>query len=207
MTLTKDKLKTAIEAVAQLDAQVAQAVDQVGLPEERVRDAGFQSLLRILVGQQLSVKAAASIWGKFEALLGDVHPERILAHDMDQLRSAGLSRQKALYAHAMSEAVLQGSLDLDGLGKLDDEAAKAHICEVKGLGPWTADIYLLFCDGRHDMWPSGDLALQVALGRLKGLKDRPKAKDTVPLVEPWRPHRGAMAVFLWHYYDQSDAPV
>lgn len=207
MSLTKEELKIAIEAVADRDHHVAEALDQVGLPEERVRGAGFDSLLRILVGQQLSVKAAASIWAKCEALLGDVSPERILAHDIETLRGAGLSRQKALYAHAMSEAVLEGSLDLNGLGALDDEDAKTHICAVKGLGPWTAEIYLLFCDGRHDIWPSGDLALQVALGRLKGLKERPKAKETLPLVEPWRPHRGAMAVFLWHYYAQSDAPV
>ncbi|MGD8325292.1 MAG: DNA-3-methyladenine glycosylase 2 family protein [Sphingomonadales bacterium] len=207
MSLTKDILHSAIQEVAQTDQHVADAVSLVGLPEERVRGAGFASLLRILVGQQLSIKAAASIWTKFETLLGDISPERVLNFEIEELRSAGLSRQKALYARAMSEAIVQGGLDLENLSQLDDESARSHICAVKGLGPWTADIYLLFCDGRHDIWPSGDLALQVALGRLKGLKDRPTAKETVPLVEPWRPHRGAMAVFLWHYYAQSDAPV
>lgn len=207
MTMTEDKLRAAIQNVAGGDKHVAAAVQQVGFPGERLRTSGFPSLLRILVGQQLSVKAAASIWDKFEKLVGEISPASVMRFDIETLRTAGLSRQKAVYAHSVAEAVLSGRLDLDRLHDLDDDAAKDHICSVKGLGPWSAEIYLLFCAGRHDIWPSGDLALQVALQRLKSLPERPKAKETIPIVEPWRPFRGPMAVFLWHYYALSDAPM
>lgn len=207
MSLSKDILHKGILEIAARDKHVERALTHVGLPEERVREAGFASMLRILVGQQLSIKAAASIWSKFEQLLGEVTPQAVLAHEFDALRGAGLSKQKVIYAQALSQAVVIGELDFDALRHMAEEEARAAICAVKGFGPWSAEIYLLFCEGRGNIWPAGDLALQVALQRLKGLDARPSAKETVPLVEPWRPHRGAMAVFLWHYYAQSEAPV
>lgn len=203
-----DTLRHAIESVAVFDPEVGAAYKAVGLPAPRQSAPGFASLVRILTGQQLSVKAAASIYARFEALLdGDVTPQRVLATPHETLRSAGLSNAKARYCHALAQAIVAGSLDVDSLPHLTEEEAAAQLTAVKGIGPWTAQIYLLFCEGRADVWPAGDLALQEGLKRLKDLKSRPTAKDTVAIVAPWQPYRGAMAVFLWHYYAASDAPV
>lgn len=201
-------LKHALIDVAQRDAQLKRALCDVGLPKPRRAQPGFASLVRILVGQQLSVKAAATIHGRFETLLGScVTPGKVLAAEDDALRAAGLSRAKATYCKALAQAVLDGALVLDTLPSLTEEEAERLLTTVKGVGPWTAQIYLLFCEGRMDVWPAGDLALQEALKRVKNLKARPNAKETVPIVAPWQPYRGAMAVFLWHYYAASNAPV
>jgi len=122
------------------------------------------------------------------------------------LRAAGLSRQKASYARSLAEEVSSGRLDLNALPR-DDEEAIIALTQVKGIGRWSAEIYLLFAEGRPDIWPAGDLAVQVALGRLKGLAERPNEKLTRALAEDWRPHRGAAAIFLWHHYGNDKNPV
>ena len=207
MGLNAEQIETAVASVAERDAHVRDGLRAVGLPEPRIGEPGFPSLLRVMVAQQLSVKAAATIWARLEALLADVTPETLLAHSDDALRGAGLSRQKAAYARTLAEASASGALDFAAIAGLSDEDAVAEISAVKGFGRWSAEIYLMFCEGRPDLMPAADLGLQAGLQRLKGLETRPTAKDMPALVEPWRPHRSAMALFLWHYYAKTAAPV
>lgn len=207
MSLTADRLAASISRVAEEDLHVRQALADIGPPEPRIREPGFPSLLRIMVAQQLSVKAAATITGRLEALLGETTPAALLAQPDEALRTAGLSRQKAAYARALADASRSGALDFSTIGELGDDEAIERIASVKGFGRWSAEIYLMFCEGRPDIWPAADLGLQAGLHRLKALNARPKARETLEIVEPWRPHRSAMALFLWHYYAKTAAPV
>jgi len=207
MSLTAEMLETSIRNVAERDAHVREALLAVGLPEPRGRPSGFPALLRIMVAQQLSVKAAATIHGRLEALLGEITPANLLAQPDEALRAAGLSRQKAAYAKALAETCANGDLDFSTIGSLSDDEAITVISGVKGFGRWSAEIYLMFCEGRPDIWPSADLGLQAGLHRLKALAARPTPRETLTLVESWRPHRSAMAIFLWHYYAKTAAPI
>jgi DNA-3-methyladenine glycosylase II len=159
------------------------------------------TLLRAIVGQQVSVAAAASMWNKLAAEVGeDVDPAELLARDFDTLRACGLSRQKQGYARSLCELVAAGAIDFDALPAGDEEAI-AQLTRIKGIGRWTAEIYLLFAEGRPDIWPAGDLAVQAGLGKILSLEERPSEKETRALAEPWRPHRGATAIFTWHCYN------
>jgi DNA-3-methyladenine glycosylase II len=158
--------------------------------------------MRTIVGQQVSVAAATSVWNKLEAALGEVTPEAVLAADFDTLRACGLSRQKQGYARSLSELVASGELDLDALPE-DDEEAIAHLVRIKGIGRWSAEIYLLFAEGRPDIWPAGDLAIQEGLGRILGLPERPSEKAVRAAAEGWRPHRGAVTLLTWHCYNTA----
>ncbi len=203
MGLTNAQLREHLDTVAQKDGVVAAALERCGYPEERIRPTGYRTLLRTIVGQQVSVAAAASVWNKLEAELGeDMLPQEILARDFDTLRACGLSRQKQGYARSLCELVASGELGLDDLPE-DDEAAIAELTRIKGIGRWSAEIYLLFAEGRPDIWPAGDLAVQEAVGRLLALPARPSEKETRTLGEQWRPHRGAMAIFTWHTYNNA----
>jgi len=205
--LTKDQLLAALDALAATEPAIAASLTRIGYPEPRIREPGYETLLRTIVGQQVSVAAAASIWRKLEAAVGkDIAPDALLNASDESLRAAGLSRQKASYARSLAEEVSSGRLDLNALPR-DDEEAIIALTQVKGIGRWSAEIYLLFAEGRPDIWPAGDLAVQVALGRLKGLAERPNEKLTRALAEDWRPHRGAAAIFLWHHYGNDKNPV
>ncbi len=207
MGLSAEQLSSALDMLAGIDPAVATALERVGYPEPRKRLRGYEALLRTIVGQQVSVAAAASIWRKLEAALGGVFtPDALLAADEAPLRAAGLSRQKIGYARSLAEEVASGRLDLDAL-PVDDEAAIAALVQVKGIGRWSAEIYLLFAEGRPDIWPAGDLAVQIELGRILGLPERPSERATRALVEHWRPHRGAAAIFLWHHYGVAKQPI
>jgi DNA-3-methyladenine glycosylase II len=202
MSLTAEQLATSLDAIAAHEPAVAAALARIGYPEPRGRPRGAGTMMRAIVGQQVSVKAAASIWNKLEAACGgdmDDHG-RIAATSVEVQRGAGLSGQKASYVHALAAAVASGSLDFGAL-PADDEAAIAALTAVKGIGRWSAEIYLLFAEGRPDVFPAGDLAVQIELGKILGLDSRPTEKRTRDLAEPWRPHRGALAVFLWHHYN------
>jgi DNA-3-methyladenine glycosylase II len=158
------------------------------------------TLLRTIVGQQVSVAAASSMWNKLEAELGQgFSPSCLLERDFDTLRACGLSRQKQGYARSLCELVEAGAVDFDNL-PADDEAAIEELTQIKGIGRWSAEIYLLFAEGRADIWPAGDLAVQEGVKRLLELDERPKEKETRALAESWSPYRGAMAIFTWHYY-------
>jgi len=201
MGLTVDQLRSGLDAVAAVEPAIARALDRVGYPEPRIRATGHATLLRTIVGQQVSVASAASVWAKLEALLGEtMAPETLLAAEFEALRACGLSRQKQGYARSLCELMVAGSLNLDAL-PADDEAAIAQLVQIKGVGRWSAEIYLLFAEGRPDIWPAGDLAVQAGMHKLLGLDARPSEKQARELAEAWRPHRGAAAIFTWHCYD------
>ena len=201
MGLSAEKLAEGIDAVAAKEPSIAKALARTGYPEPRIRATGYRTLLRTIVGQQVSVAAAASMWRKLEAHLGEDMPaEALLAAGFDDLRACGLSRQKQGYARSLCELVVSGELDLEHL-PADDEEAIENLVRIKGIGRWSAEIYLLFAEGRPDIWPAGDLAVQAGIGRILGLPERPSEKATRALADDWRPHRGAIAILTWHCYN------
>jgi len=203
--MTQDELRRSIDALAMLEPGFAAVVAIAGYPQTRTRERGYETLLRTIVGQQVSVAAAASVWAKLEAELGaGCRPEVLMARDFDALRACGLSRQKQGYARSLAELVVSGELDLFAL-PADDEEAIAALVKIKGIGRWSAEIYLLFAEGRADIWPAGDLAVQIAVGRIMGLDGRPDEKTTRAIAEAWRPHRGAAAIMAWHHYNSAAA--
>ena len=193
-------LRTSLDEVAGREPAVAAALAHAGYPEPRDNGPGYVTLLRTIIGQQVSLPSARAIWAKLEAALGQVEdPARFAATSDETLRGAGLSRQKMSYGRSLAEEIASGRLDLARLPQ-EDEAAVAELVRIKGIGRWSAEIYLLFAEGRPDIWPAGDLAVQIAMGRILGLPDRPGERQLRELAEPWRPHRGAVAIFSWHFY-------
>jgi len=205
--LTRRHIVSALDHIAAKDKHVATALEQVGYPaERRLGEPSYAHFLRIIVGQQLSVKAAATIFGRVEAALGeDCQPERLLALSDTDLRALGLSHQKIGYARGLSSAVLEGRLRPTALAELPDDAVIEKITALKGFGRWSAEMFLLFSLGRPDVWPADDLAIQAGLHRLKNMRARPDRKRADTVARRWRPYRGAMAIFVWHYY--SNAPL
>ena len=203
MVRTKDSIRTAVEALAAREPAFAGVVEKFGIPEPRRSDRGAQTLLRTIVGQQVSVAAARSMWAKLEAAYGSP-PElaKLLTATDEELRAAGISRQKAGYIRSLAQLVISGELDLESLPE-DNEEAIALLTKIKGIGRWSAEIYLLFAEGRQDVFPAGDLAVLIELGRLLGLPDKPSEKQLRELAEAWRPYRGAAAVLAWHSYNSS----
>jgi DNA-3-methyladenine glycosylase II len=195
----------ALKFLAARDPHIGAEFARIGLPPRRERPPGFPTILRIILGQQVSTSAANAMWTKMTAVIDPLTPEALLQYQPDALRPFGLSRQKSAYALGLAGDLVAGRVDLARVEALDDEAAIAELIKIKGIGRWSAEIYLLFALRRQDIWPSGDLALQVALQRLKGLRKRPDPKRMIKLAEVWRPHRGAAAHFLWHYY--ANAPL
>jgi DNA-3-methyladenine glycosylase II len=205
--IAAEVLRDSLDVLAAREPRIAAALAQAGYPEPRVSEPGYQTLLRAIVGQQVSVKAAASMWAKLTAAVGDPpDPRALLAASDETLRAAGLSRQKASYSRSLAEEVVSGRVDFANL-PADDEEAIAELVRVKGIGRWTAEVYLLFAEGRTDIWPAGDLAVQMETGRIMGLDERPTEKRVRELAEAWRPHRGAFAIFTWHHRRNSAAPV
>lgn len=201
MGLSAETIRYSLDHISASDPAIARAVQRVGYPEPRIRARGYQTLLRTIVGQQVSVAAAASVWKKLEALLGEaMPPEKLLAADFDALRGCGLSRQKQGYARSLAELVTTGALDLSAL-PADDEEAIAELTRIKGIGRWSAEIYLLFAEGRPDILAAGDLAVQAGLHKLLDLPTRPSEKEVRAIAEAWRPHRGAVTLLTWHCYN------
>lgn len=201
MGIAADQLRAALDQLAKIEPGIARTLAVAGYPEPRLRERGYTTLLRTIVGQQVSVHAAAAVWRRLEERLGEGCPQQaLLDTDFDGLRSCGLSRQKQGYARSLAELVLAGEIDFDNL-PADDEEAIALLTRVKGIGRWSAEIYLLFAEGRTDIWPAGDLAVQEAVKRILGLAERPSEKETRILGERWKPHRGSAAIFAWHSYN------
>lgn len=201
MGLSAEQIRQGLDAVAAIEPGIARALELAGYPEPRIRERGATTMMRTIVGQQVSVAAAASMWRKFEAFAGaDPDPAKVLSADFDTLRACGLSRQKQGYMRSLCELVEAGQLDFHALSA-DDEEAIAELTRIKGIGRWSAEIYLLFAEGRADIWPAGDLAVQAGLAKLLDLNERPSEKATRDLAEKWRPHRGATAIFTWHCYN------
>ena len=209
MGLNERDLRAGLDALAAIEPAFGVAIARVGYPAPRIRQRGYATLLRTIVGQQVSVRAADAVWRKLEEQVGDPNdPAAVAAASDGDLRACGFSRQKTGYARSLAEEVLSGRLDFANL-PADDEAALAQLVRVKGIGRWSAEVYLLFAEGRPDIWPAGDLAVQIEVGRILGLDARPSEKLTRDLAEAWRPHRGAAAIFTWHHYGAGPdaAPV
>jgi DNA-3-methyladenine glycosylase II len=194
-------LAAARAALAEADPALARAHAAVPPFEWRLRTGGFEGLFRMIVEQQVSVAAAAAIWKRVvEGLDGEVTPQAVLARDVETLRSFGLSMQKAAYGHEIARAHVEGRIDFDHLERLTDAEAVARLTAIKGVGLWTAETFLMFCEGRLDVFPGGDVALQEAMKWADGLEVRPKEKAAYARAEAWRPHRGVAAHLLWAWY-------
>lgn len=203
LILNETTLAEGLQALGRMDRDVARALAEAGPPELRRREPGFEALLGAIVSQQISKAAAKTVWDRLVVAADPLGPETILALSEDALRMAGLSRQKANYARGLAEAVVTGAIDLDGLAHLPDEAVAEQLVALKGIGRWSAEIYLLFALGRPDAFPADDLALMIGAQRLKKLDDRPNRKTLTEIAEAWRPWRGAAALLLWHYYSAT----
>jgi DNA-3-methyladenine glycosylase II len=201
MVRTTESLHKSLDALAKREKAFAKVLKDHGRPEPRVSEPGVETLLRTIVGQQVSVAAARSMWNKLSAKFGQpVDLNVLLSASDEEMREAGMSRQKAGYLRSLAGLVLSGELDLAHLPE-DDEEAITELVRIKGIGRWSAEIYLLFAEGRHDVWPAGDLAVQIQIGKLLGLEGKPSEKQLRELAEKWRPHRGAAAVLAWHSYN------
>ena len=194
-------IAAAREQLAALDPALARAHAQTPVFEWRLRPGGYEGLFRMIVEQQVSVAAAASIWKRVvEGLDGEVTPQAVLSRDVETLRTFGLSGQKAKYGHEIARAHADGLIDFDHLERLSDEEAIARLTAIKGVGKWTAETFLMFCEGRLDVFPGGDVALQEAMRWADGAILRPREKGAYARAEIWRPHRGVAAHLLWGWY-------
>ena len=193
-------LAQALKELGNRQAAFIELVELVGIPALRGAEPGYRGLIRIVVDQMISLKAAQAIWNRMEENLGPLEPENLIHRRESTLRKAGLSGGKIRAIQAITKAVRDGSLDLEALGSLDNDAVMAKLTALPGVGPWTAEIYLLFCLGRADIWPAGDVALQHAVHHALRLNARPDAGQMRQLAEAWRPFRGAAALILWNYY-------
>lgn len=193
-------LEEGMAALAALDPAWAQIIARTGIPPLRRRESGFLSLASIIVSQQLSVASARAVWTRVESVLSPLTPERVLAASDEEMRLSGLSRPKQKTLRAVAAAIAENRLDLAALETATPEFVHAHMTAVSGIGPWTADVYLLFCLGHRDGFAAGDLAVQEAAKIAFGLAARPKPAELTELAEAWRPWRGVAARLLWAYY-------
>lgn len=199
--IDQNKINFALDALAKNDSDLVSAIKLVGYPEPRIRPKGFATLFSVVVSQQLSTHAARAIMGRANDLFNDnINAKDVLNFKDEQFRQIGLSRQKISYVKGLSEALESKQLNLDALETLDDDAVKKQITQIKGFGPWSAEIYLMFSLQREDIFPSGDLALLLALQRLKKLDHKPTPKEAIQLIKHWSPWRTVGSLFLWHYY-------
>tara|TARA_R100000005_G_scaffold89219_2_gene59670 strand:- start:34553 stop:35191 length:639 start_codon:yes stop_codon:yes gene_type:complete len=193
-------INDALAFITAQDPDFARALPLIKPLPDRGRPAGFEHLSKIIVEQQVSLASAEAIWKRLSEAVAPFTPEMMVTFDEDGLRSLGLSRQKARYCRALAMDIVEGRLLLDRLHEEEDAAVLEQLTQVKGIGRWTAEIYMIACLGRADVWPAGDIALQNALGHLKNLPQRPDAKAMDLLGEPLRPHRTLAARILWRYY-------
>ena len=199
-TLDQHTLLQGIRELTGRDQDFARVIEKYGPPPLWEREPGFQTLVNIILEQQVSLASAQAAFNKLAAAVELLTPRNFLKLSDEELKKIGFSRQKTTYARALSNALLDNSLDLHGLNKLDDEEARERLMKVKGIGPWTADIYLLMALGRPDIWPKGDLALEAAIQQVKGLPHKPNAKESILISCAWRPWRAVAARILWHFY-------
>lgn len=201
------------EGLAELgacDPDLAALHRRVGTPPLWARPPGFGTLVHIILEQQVSLASARAAYDRLVAATDPLTPQRLLALDDDQIKAIGFSRQKSGYARGLAHAIVSGTLDVDGLAHLPDEQVRSRLTALKGIGPWSAEIYLLMALGRADAWPAGDLALAVAAQEIKGLAARPDPATLTDLAETWRPWRAVAARLLWQHYlntPRSRAPA
>jgi DNA-3-methyladenine glycosylase II len=197
---TQDDLEDAVNALVNLDPRLKPILAHTGMPALRRREPGFAGLAAIVCGQQLSTASAAAIWGRFSAAFDPLHHDAVKRARAARLGRLGLSAAKIKTLKNLARELAAERLNLDVLAEEDADAAHHTLTALHGIGPWTADVYLLFCLGHGDAWPAGDLAVQEAIKVGLGLKTRPTQKQMAPLAEPWRPLRGAAAHLWWAYY-------
>lgn len=182
------------------DPDLARIVERHGLPAFWAREPGLPTLVLLILEQQVSLASARAAYDRLAARLGEVTPGGIVASTGAELRADGFSRQKARYVRALASAILDGTLDLDRVASLEDDPARATLVALPGIGPWTADVYLLSALRRPDVWPVGDIALQEGARRARRLETRPSPDELGAIGEAWRPHRATAARLLWHLY-------
>jgi DNA-3-methyladenine glycosylase II len=197
---TTSDLETGLAALVEADPRLAPVFERAGQPPLRRRAGGFAGLASIIVAQQLSTASAGAIWGRLAAKFDPMHPAAVRRARIPTLQRIGLSTAKIKTLKAIATAIDTGAIDLEALAELPADEAHAALTALHGIGPWTADIYLLFCLGHADAWPAGDLALQEAARHALGLAARPSVKEMAALAELWRPRRGVAAYLLWKYY-------
>ena len=198
--MTPEFIRTALDEVATRDPDIAAALQEVGYPNPRNREPGFATLINIIIGQQVSTNAAAAIRERLETAVDPLTPEAFLAADDKTIRNIGFSARKSEYGRGLAQAILDGTLETERFAGLEDNDIAKALTGIRGLGQWSADIYMLFALGRADTWPLGDLAIQVAIQKLKHMRKRPDPKCMLTVASGWRPYRGVVALFLWHYY-------
>lgn len=195
------ELATELHHASQLDPGLVAVIDPIGIPPPRIRPRGFATLARIINSQQLSTRAAAAIWQRLEdECHPPVTPKKILARRDIQLRAVGLSRQKITYLRGLAHQLDTGALDLAALDDLADDAAIASLVQLPGVGRWSAEIYLLFALARPDIFPAGDLALRRAVQHYNHHPDCPTATEVATFSHRWSPHRSAVAILFWQWY-------
>jgi DNA-3-methyladenine glycosylase II len=199
-SLDEVSLAVAAQTLAASDSDFAHIITRYGLPPLWAREPGFATLLHIILEQQVSLASAQAAFDRLRAALGIITPEGLLTLNDVELKTIGFSRQKSLYARLLAQAILDRQLVLEVLPELPDDDVRATLTQRKGIGDWTADIYLLMALGRPDVWPRGDLALVVALQKLKRLPTRPTAEEFALFGEKWKPLRAVAARLLWHFY-------
>jgi DNA-3-methyladenine glycosylase II len=204
--MTEDALAQGLDFIRKADADFARALSVISPLPSRDKPAGFEHLCKIIIEQQVSLASAAAIWGRLSAAVQPFTPTQILEFEEEALRGLGLSRQKALYCQALATEIAEKRLDLDGLEHMNDQDAIAALTTVKGIGRWTAEIYLISCLARQDIWPAGDIALQVALQHLKNLPERPNLAEMDHHSLPLQPYRTIAARILWRYYSDIVKP-
>ncbi len=197
---TQADLESAIHALLEQDPRLKPIFELAGMPALRRRDPGFAGLAAIVCGQQVSTASAAAIWARVSAAFDPFHHDALRRARADRLGRLGLSAAKIKTLKNLARELVAERLNLEALANEDADAAHNTLTALHGIGPWTADVYLLFCLGHGDAWPAGDLAVQEAVKIGLGLKTRPTAKEMAPLAEPWRPMRGAAAHLWWTYY-------
>jgi DNA-3-methyladenine glycosylase II len=200
LQLTLDSLAEGVAELARRDPHLAAVVARHGAPPLWDRPPGFETLVQIILEQQISLSAGRAAYGRLERRAGAVTPERVAALSEADLRGAGLTRQKSAYIRDLAQAIVAGEFDPAALAELDDEEARTSLIKLKGVGPWTANIYLLMALGRADIWPSGDLALVAAIREVKRLRSLPNDDRIGRITRAWRPWRAVAARVLWHHY-------
>ena len=200
LSLNGDTLAEHTELLANLDPDMARILEAHGVPPLWLREAGFVTLLRIILEQQVSLTSAEAMYRRLQSHVHPLTPEAVLKAGADYLRSFGVTRQKASYFIHVSHAIERGALNLERLAMLNDELVVTQLTSVKGIGPWTAKIYLLMALGRPDVWPAGDIALATAVKHLKKLPVRPTQPELTEISQAWSPYRATAARMLWNYY-------
>ncbi|MGH9750980.1 MAG: DNA-3-methyladenine glycosylase family protein [Candidatus Polarisedimenticolia bacterium] len=205
--LTTPELAAAAHRLAARDRDLAGILERHGPPPLWARPPGFDTLVRIILEQQVSLASGAAIYRRVAAGIDPFTPARCAAAGEERLRSLGVTRQKSGYIVALARSVVSGALDLDRVAALPDEGARAALVGLKGIGPWSADVYLLMALRRPDVWPAADLALLSAARRVKRLRRPPSPERVAALAEAWRPYRSVAARMLWQHYLAGNRPL